>query len=509
MNSSCYFRDMANSLSWFSFLVCLLIILLGINRGFDVSDEGFYVMLTVPHQENESGIINYDLFFKLFFRLTGYSFYLVELRLMRLVGYFLAALALTQFLKSHFKSSLSKPEVFILLIMGLFSGYAFLPPTLSYNSLTVVLGSFWIFVIFSDLSTFRKSLFLGLILALLTYVKVTAALLLLLCSIGIFGLKRKLSPRVVVLLFTPLLLFEVVFWVFLQDFAVVRFQKAIPFTSSRPGYGIIQLLKSPLIGLLFSFLGLLIGRVILKVKDKPYPILILVWILSLVLFYWINKFAHITEEWNHFILLVSSVFLGFFVSYPNRQRSLALEEIVLFLLPFLLHFGSNVYWLRIGIHYWVFWLILIFVNAPNYSKIFLNLVGMITIVLVFNGIWWNPFGQEKPLWTSKIDFYRGGEVIKLDKSQVEVVQKIQQFAQAKGVTQIQAAYRIPGLIWLAGYQIPLSANVWDKSQLQVISPMPPNEMVYCEIQSLPDGWGFNQSMPLGFVEGNAVYLLWN
>lgn len=509
MIASCYFRDMANSLNSFFFLVCLLLIVLGINRGFDVSDEGFYVMLTVPQQENEFGIINYDLFFKLIFRLTGYSFSLVELRIIRLVGYFLAALALTKFVKTNFKSSLSKPQVFILLILGLFSGYAFLPPSLSYNSLTMVLSSFWICVIFSDLSTIRKSLFLGLILALSVYVKITVALALLLFFLGFFALKGKLSTKIVALHITPLLLFELVFWVFLQDFALMRLQKAIPFTSSRPGYGIIQLLKSPIIGLLFSFLGLMIGRLISNTRKKPFPILILVWIIAAGLFYWINTFTHITEEWNHSFLLVCAVFLGFFVFNSGRQRSFTIEEIVLFLLPFLLHLGSNVYWLRIGIHYWVFWLILILVYAPDYSKIFLNLIGMISMFLVFNGIWWHPFGHEKPLWSSKIDFYRGPEVIKIDKSQVELVEKIQQFAEARGVTQIQAAYRIPGLIWLAGYQIPHTANIWDKSQLQIIPSNPPKEMVYCENQSLPDSWEFDQSLPIGYMEGNPVYLLWN
>ena len=93
MKSSSYFHVMANLFSWFSLLMCLLFIWIGINKGFDISDEGLYVLLTVPTQENQSGIINYDLFFKLIFQVTGISFSLIDLRLIRLVGYFFAGYA--------------------------------------------------------------------------------------------------------------------------------------------------------------------------------------------------------------------------------------------------------------------------------------------------------------------------------------------------------------------------------------------------------------------------------
>ena len=469
---------MANFLSWFSLLACLLLILLGINSGFDISDEGFYVMLTVPSQENESGIINYDLFFKLLFQFTGYSFSLVELRLIRLVGYFLASLALTQFFRSQFKTSLSKPQVFLLSILGLFSGYAFLPPTLSYNSLTMVLGCFWIFTIFSNQSHYRKSLFLGLILAMLAYVKVTVALVLLLISIGFLVLKSKASLKVLGLLILPLLLLEVVFWIFLGDFALSRLETAISFTTSRRGYGLIQLLKSPLIGFVFTLIGLLIGRLIAMVKCKPYPISIFTWVLALAFFYWIIRFTHITEEWNHVIMLASSIFLGFLWTNSKRLYSISLEEIALFFLPFLLHIGSNVYWLRIGIHYWVFWLMLIFVNAPILTKTLLNLVAVLSILLVFYGIWWHPFGQQKPLWSEKTKWIRDGkEVILLDPAQISILQKIEKWEEGKGREQLLAAYRVPGLVWLTGRRIPFSPGIWEKEQLKIFFDTKPKAMI--------------------------------
>ena len=80
---------MTNFLLCVSFIICLALLICGIDRGFEISDEGFYMFLSVPAQANENGIINYDLFFKLFYQLTGHTFSLIEMRLLRLFGYFL------------------------------------------------------------------------------------------------------------------------------------------------------------------------------------------------------------------------------------------------------------------------------------------------------------------------------------------------------------------------------------------------------------------------------------
>jgi len=83
-------------------------VLLVINRGFDVSDEGLYVLLAHPLQENQGGIFNYDLFFKLFHQITGIHFGIVGLRILRLFIYCLGALALAIFYRNlKFEKQLS------------------------------------------------------------------------------------------------------------------------------------------------------------------------------------------------------------------------------------------------------------------------------------------------------------------------------------------------------------------------------------------------------------------
>ena len=501
---------MTNFLLCVSFIICLALLICGIDRGFEISDEGFYMLLSVPAQANENGIINYDLFFKLFYQLTGHTFSLIEMRLLRLFGYFLGAFALTQFLKNQFEISLSKPQLFLLSTLGLFSGYAFLPPTLSYNSLTVVLSCLWLWSVFSvQASTYSRGLSLGIILALLVYVKVTVALILFLFSIGIWVNKKQFSLTSLGLVFVPFLILELIFSTVLGEFASDRLLSGIPLNSSRSGYGIIPMIKSPLLGLVFSVCTLLIGWMLAKIKSKSFPIQVGVLIFSAGIFFWIIRFTHITEEWNHVVMLGTSVFLGFLWGTSKSGINFSLEEMTLFLLPFLLHFGSNVYWMRIGIHYWVFWVLLIFLN-PNVFKIGVTSVCFLILYLVFNGVWWHPFGHESPLWSAKTELEIDGEIINVDPKVVTAVVQIRDFGKIEGLTQVQAIYRIPGLIWLSGYQIPQLIGTWDKVQLESNSILLPEALVYCQYDVLPKKWIFTHSKTLGRVQGHPpIYLLWN
>lgn len=469
------------------------------------------MLLSVPAQANENGIINYDLFFKLFYQLSGHTFSLIEMRLLRLFGYFLGAFALTQFLKNQFEISLSKPQLFLLSTLGLFSGYAFLPPTLSYNSLTVILSCLWLWRVFSvQASSYSRGLSLGLILALLVYVKVTVALILFLFSIGIWVNKKKFSLTSLGVVFVPFLLLELIFWIVLGEFASARLLSGIPLNTARSGYGIIAMIKSPLVGVVFSVCALLIGWVLAKIKSKSFPIQVGVLILSSGIFFWMIRFTHITEEWNHVVMLGTSVLLGFLWGNSKSGINFSLEQMTLFLLPYLLHLGSNFYWLRIGIHYWGFWMFLVIIFAGRYSSLVYNTVPFLLCFLVFKGVWLCPYGHDKPLWSLKEDLNRLDEIIKVDKELANSVIQIRDFAMNKGIDEISTAYGVPGLIWLSGYEIPNSAGVWNKIQLESISDTPPNALVFCQHDLLPKGWVFTHSKTLGSVQGHPpIYILWN
>ncbi|MBC6367507.1 hypothetical protein DDT91_11960 [Algoriphagus sp. AK58] len=501
---------MANLLSLISVLACMLLIVLGFNRGFDISDEGLYVLLTVPSQANESGIINYDLFFKLFFQLTGYSFSIVELRLMRLASYFLAAWALTQFLKNQIQGSYSKPQVFLLSVLGLFSGYAFLPPTLSYNSLTVVLGSFWMYSAFSSFTILRKTLLLGLILGVLMYVKFTVALILFPVSALLLLDQRRRNLASVLLLIVPFLLMEILFWMFLGEFAFERLLRAIPLHSARPDYDLTNILKSPSLGLGLLAIGMIPAALLAKVRNQPPAIFYAVLVFGLATIIWLTLFTHITDEWNHVVMISTACLLAYSVTESWSYRSISRQDVLLFVFPFILHFGSNVYWLRIGIHYWVFWLILIFIRTDLFSKRAIYLVPFLTVLLVFNGIWWHPFGQDQALWSPKRSLNLSNQApLLLDPDLVELVSEIRNFAIEKNITEVSTAYRIPGLAYLSGLSVPHTPMVWDRYQLENQPPPPPQVLICQPLQPLPDGWQFSHSKKLGTVQENPIFLLWN
>ena len=93
---------------------------------------------------------------------------------------------------------------------------------------------------------------------------------------------------------------------------------------------------------------------------------------------------------------------------------------------------------------------------------------------------------------------------------VTAVVQIRDFGKVKGLTQLQAIYRIPGLIWLSGYQIPQLIGTWDKVQLESNSILLPEALVYCQYDVLPKKWIFTHSKTLGRVQGHPpIYLLWN
>ena len=114
-----------SKLAPFAVMACVFLVFTGINRGFDISDEGLYVLLADPRQDNVAGIFNYDLIFKLIYQGIGYSFSLVELRILRLIGYLMGALALTGFWKNVSAEPKMSAEVFWISCLGLFSVMVF------------------------------------------------------------------------------------------------------------------------------------------------------------------------------------------------------------------------------------------------------------------------------------------------------------------------------------------------------------------------------------------------
>lgn len=492
-------------------LLCVLMVLLGINRGFDITDEGLYVLLADPLQQNVAGIFNYDLFFKLIYQLTGYTFSLVELRFLRLISYLAGAWALMGFWKNVTGEPKPNPAVFWISCLGIFAGYGFLPPTISYNSITVVLVCFWLMLVSKPELAFKHLAFLGLLLAILVYAKITLAVLFFPLTFSmVIGFQKVRIPLSFVILL-PIILFETVFLIVFKESALTRLAEGIPLNSQRSSYQLKQLLFSiavggfwiTLPGTLFFGLGYL-----KRIKSRfflgllPLPVLVILWITS---------YTHITHEWNHLFLLSSAALFGFCLGWKGPGQSFPrIWAGALVLMPFALHFGSNVYWLRIGIHYWVFWLLAFFLAWDGLKRKPAVLISAFSVVLVFNGIWWQPFGQDKPLWTHKTPWNLGEKGgLLLDPQLAIITQNLKESLSEPAQKSVLAAYRVPGLMWLAGRQIPFSPGIWDKPQLNALFETKPEKMIFHNLESLPQNWSFVHQKEMGVFQGDTLRLLWD
>lgn len=492
-------------------IFCVIVIISGLNRGFDFTDEGLYALLTEPNQENKAGIFNYDLFFKLYFRLTGYTFSLIELRLLRLLSYLLAAFALVGFWKHLTGDAKIKAEIFWISSLGLFAGYAFLPPTLSYNSLTVVLTCFWLNLITKEQKSILIALLLGVIVSAMVYVKISLVLIFLPATFLILIFWQKVKPIHSLVLMMPLLLSELIFLFLLGENAWMRLQEGIPLNVQRNGYQFAMMVKSIAVG---GFWLCVTGAIFFGIayfrnsKSPLYTAMKIIAIYSLLV---ICYLTHITDEWNPLVLLAAGAFFGYQIGLGSLQIGKTnLWIIFLILLPFILHFGSNVYWLRSGIQYLVFWLLgFRWLFGKLKSELSLG-IGFLSIFLVFNGIWWHPFGHEKPLWTHKLEWKMDdGNRLLLDPELVRLATEIKEFQSHYSQSEIVTAYRIPGMAYLTGSTIPLSPGIWEKSQLEGLFGKKPKMMIYNNLQDLPESWTFNYQKELGVFRSDSLQLLWD
>ncbi len=465
-------------------------VILGINRGFDVSDEGLYVLLAHPLQENQGGIFNYDLFFKLFHQITGIHFGIVGLRILRLLIYGLGALALAVFYRNLKGEKRLSLEVYLISLLGLMAGYGFLPASLSYNHLSLALAAGCLALLSTRAPKLTQNLSLGLLLGILVYVKVTTALLLGLLTLGLMLYEKRLNWKVLFALLIPFILLEGVFYLTLSANAIIRLSDGLSIQTGREDYHWWTLVKHTGVGAFWSLLLFVISFLSFRlIKKKFFQALLIISAFHLTFF-----ITHITDEWNHFFLLFGVVIWAWFFAKSDFSRFSAKEKVwtlLLLVLPFVLHFGSNVYWLRIGIHYLVFWImawLILAEKARLKSFKWVNIgISFSALLLVFNGLWWHSFEQNE-LWknTEKWEYLPGKSIL-LTPKQVNGLDKlVPLFDQQK---EILAVYRISGVPYLLGKVLPKNPGYWDREQLKGFFPNGySKDVLFYQVDSLPEGF---------------------
>jgi hypothetical protein len=450
-----------------------------IPRGFDFSDEGLYVGMANPFQSNEFGVLNYDLFFKLLHRLFKFELGIIELRIIRLFFYALAAFFLVRC--SQLGQSYEKIWVYrIFLFLILCSGFAFLPMSLSYNSMTVVLGSIYLSLFVSAFlkkeQDLQLSLGMGVCIALLFYFKISVAFLLFINTFIFLLISRTAKFKNLSAFIFPLLATELMFWIMLKDCASIRIVEGIEILQHRDGYSFARLLKTNMVGLFWVLITFCLGF-IFKVAGKIKSVVTkwVVYFLLLISVLGINKLTSITGEFVYSFMIIIVFLMGmlfqknFFKIEAAQKRILIL---ILFFYPFILHFGSNVYFLRMGIHYafsWAIMLLLLVGNSENSS--FLR-IGLLVVLFPFlvDGVLLRPFEIE-PIWKQKQTYtYRNNKMIFISNDQKEILDELNEIFLKINPKQedVLPIYANPGIIYLLGYNLPVSPGIWDYEYLKAI-----------------------------------------
>jgi hypothetical protein len=460
-------------------LFTILVIIFAIPRGFDISDEGVYALLAVPSQKNIAGIFNYDLFFKLFYKITGLEFGLIGLRILRLITCLIAAASLTIFWGNFAPKEKNKPSVFLISLFGVLGSYGFLAQTLSYNSINLMCGCLWLGLISRQKFTSSALILLGITLALLLYSKITVCLVLSVLTLGIlsWNIDRKEWIKIPIFLSLPLVLMELIFYFTLGESGLLRSIAAQEMLGYRPDYNFSLIIKYTIVGVFWSsivvcpfFLSGYLRRLDSNFS-KP------VFVISLIVLFMTSFFTKITDEVNHVLLFGTLAVLGYLIGSASLSK-LSLRQggylMLLVAFPFILHFGSNFYFLRLGIHYWAFWLFAILlvvrINQINEKIIFQRLLPVFTLILVFNGLSLYAFDNYRYFEETTSFEYRSGKFIRIPFDQSEIYTELKNEIARSGKTGILPIFRNPGLAYMIGETHPKTPGIWSSHQFDYFYP---------------------------------------
>jgi len=482
--------------AWVVFIIQLILLIYAIPRGFDFSDEGYYALIADPYQQHRGSPIQMNLFFKLFHEITGVSFGLIDLRVLRLMLYILASIYLIKIIKALYFKPLGIHH-YSFAWTTIVAGYSFLPQSLSYNHLTSVIS---IFLVFYGIRKYylkqlevQDSWKISLLLTLLIYIKPTTAFLFLAFYLLLELLANR--KRFLFSVCKPLIVFSlsemIFYWVIGENFYFnVLTQESV--LLNRTSYQLLFILKTLVVGCMWSVLLLLSGYLVWKGKNSIGVFKLSFFSLGVLMFLLILNQISIADESvfviaGFFLLGIGSYFMQTFQFLESKQRYLM---ILFFLLPFMLHAGSNVYFLRqVNQFAWAWSLLLLFlIPAPQFKKITLIFVAIFTLI-IFDGLIYRPFGQSS-LWNQTIEWEYQAQTksILISEKAFHELSVLKRLILENNIQsdELIAFFRNPGYLYLIDYQMPRISNLWEKSQLSLINWSDIRLVVLSNHESIPE-----------------------
>lgn len=401
-------------------LLLLIVLYWASSRGFDLSDESFYIM-GYYYAGNAPDLYpaSFHIVFNRYFNHRDLS--ILEIRHLRLLGTILSCVPLYLGLKRLWAGSIKERRfIFLVLLMGSLLGYSWAPQTLSYNSMSSILFNiivgFWFMVHGSK--NIWGALFLffivGWLFSVLFFVKITNILLfpvLVLFSVYMsFFAKKRIVPKpklwhMTIVLFAGLIL-SVAYLaggfadspIFLMDYwgQIMALQKNDPshsFTFLLDKYYqnlemVFTRLRAPLLIMTLLFIPTFFGG-----RRKIWPILVFKLtgiVVGLLFIYdgscWLGGTKAV------YIMILPYLYFFFFTLFcvwlnGNKIDYMALALVFLFI-PLAGSFGTNNGLSAQVLFYASFILISIFyVVSKVYGDWFRWAVGCILFALVFSQVY--------------------------------------------------------------------------------------------------------------------------
>ncbi|AFL85089.1 hypothetical protein Belba_2536 [Belliella baltica DSM 15883] len=463
----------------FSLLISSFLIIYSWNKGFDLSDEGFYLLMADPLQSNEFNLTRYDLFFKIVHEFFHFEFGIASLRIIRYILYLITLIPLALVVIQHNQLT-SRTLIFnisITILLSLFLSYGFQPHSLSYNHLNVFFSSCLIFLIYklnnNQALSVWKILWLGLILGFIFYIKISTALLLTIVSLVLLIKRHRFTYKLFIIIL-PLCVFELIFYFRLNQSLLQSVFLHSSLNFNRTDYGIFDLSKNLIVGgvwtSLFFCSGILIAKSS-KIKNLYYKTAFIIFILVIIL--WCLAMVKIAEPWVFLYPAVLLIILGFLSLHYIKKRTRG-EDLVIYLLllffPFILHAGSNLYFYWVNIHYSFSWVILIFLISKDNPQlrrfVFLLILG--SPLLIWDGLWNRPFQQCGIVENINSYSYREGKEIYISTSLFNLLGEIKNRLTEHEEIDLIPLYRNPGINYLLGKQVPYIPGYWDQNHFKAI-----------------------------------------
>lgn len=462
------------------------------NKGFDLSDEGSYVLGYQPYQVSGVTLSSYHLIVR---ALLGFlTIDILTARLLRLMltlaGLWLISRSLSAYAAEHHVRSYRPRVAFGVLATGMFYSYSFGPQSLSYNHLTQFLAVVYCCCAIGITSRrskqsmrFALATALGPVLVLMIQIKATTGLGFLACTGPLLWVAFGNSDRARTLAFgahgVALLLSMVAYATFIQSpkEALEAFRTAKRFSQALPDYS-WRSLGSDLAGflgtaltLLSLFVVLLMVRTFLgrrtgsRVISDGLPVIAGLAVLGA----WDARTSLL--HWAHGLYLPALCSIAAAITSCHERGWLSLRElpsawviqaprvvvlILLYLSPILIGFGSNNGTQVVAVVGAVFafglWLLATDAPAESLGQRVLVLLVMgyavwgIETNLVFRPYRQAPLGQQ----TRALDFLPRNQSIRVDAETYEFVRRSYELV-GRGAgprRSILALYRLPGLVYL-------------------------------------------------------------